>query len=137
MAVNDFWGALANDPALVTAANPFLSPEYLKAGLLDIVGVGMTQAEVRAVLGIPTGGGTNRGAEFGDLISTLNNLGTGQAARQLKAYVVDKICSAARLSGLGGPYITGNALRLQARAVFVQELPNGAAGLVGTLVSAT
>lgn len=139
---NAFWNRLVDNS--ITAAAPYISPEHFQASMLAVIGSGsLTVANVRTQYGLAAG--TEAGDEFGDLVTSAQNLSTAlfpngsTARRQVHAYIVKKICSSARLASSGltpNPWATGNGLRLEARSVLVQE--HGGTGLlVGSMVSAT
>jgi hypothetical protein len=138
VAANDFWRRLAKDLTQAELeAGLYVNPLLLQAALLDITGgQGITLATARAQFGLPAG--TDAGTEFGDLAATAANLpGTAgtTAKRGLQERVIVRIMSAAILAGRRtkinpNPYATGNALRLRAREILVQE---GATPLVGAM----
>jgi hypothetical protein len=141
VALNDFWRRLARDltPAEIEAGL-YVNPLVLQAALFDIAGgQGITVATARTIFNLPVG--TDAGNEFGDLVATSANLpgAVGNTAkRNIQERVIVRIISAAILSGRRAklnpnPYATGNALRLRAREILVQE---GATPLVGTMLPA-
>lgn len=139
---NAYWRRLSGQlTEAEIEARLYIHPLLLQASLLDISGGGgINPATARAQFGLDTPGEAQD--EFNDLLATIANLpGTAgtPAKRRLQEAVIVKILAPAVQAGRRGklnpnPYMTGNALRLRAREILVQE---GATPLVGSMSPAT